>query len=87
MIVRSIRRIVADSNHNMDTIAAFFRDALFVTYRQGDAHVSDNGKVLVIRSRDEGVTFEQVALFRGRMLFGRSAGHLQQSGQERGGTG
>ncbi|MCE9591193.1 MAG: hypothetical protein K8S99_11790 [Planctomycetes bacterium] len=65
MLARSIRRIYADSNHNMCTGAAWFRDALFVGFRQGDGHVSDNGKVIMLRSRDEGVSFEHVALFRG----------------------
>lgn len=65
MLVRSIRRIYADSNHNMCTGAAWFTGALFVGFRQGDAHVSPNGKVIVLRSRDEGVSFEHVALLRG----------------------
>ncbi|MCX5660477.1 MAG: hypothetical protein NTW19_12250 [Planctomycetota bacterium] len=67
MIVRSIRRIYADSNHNMCTGAAWFAGALFVGFRQGDAHVSPNGKVIVLRSRDEGVSFEHVALLRGQV--------------------
>ena len=81
MKVRSIRRIYADSNHNMCTGAAFFKDALFVGFRQGDGHVSPNGKVIVLRSRDEGVTFEHVALFRGATDT-RDA-HLYKVGQGR----
>lgn len=65
MKIRSIRRIVNDSNHNMCTASQWLGGALLVAYRQGDAHVSPNGKVLVLRSRDNGVTFEHVALLRG----------------------
>jgi len=67
MKVRSIRRIVADSSHNMCTGAQYFQEALYVGYRQGDAHVCRHGKINVIRSRDEGVTFDHVATFRGEV--------------------
>ena len=50
---------------HMCTGAAWFNNALFVAFREGDGHVSPNGKVLVKRSRDEGVLFEHVALLRG----------------------
>lgn len=81
MKIRSIRRIVHDSNHNMCTGATYFKDALFVAFRQGDAHVSPNGKVLVIRSRDEGKTFEHVNLLRGKT--DTRDPHLYKIGEER----
>jgi len=65
MNIRSIRRITADSNHNAFTGAIWFKGALYVAFRQGDAHVCNNGKLVVMRSRDEGVHFDIVAVLRG----------------------
>lgn len=65
MNIRSIRRITADCNHNAFTGAMWFKGALYVAFRQGDAHVCDNGKLVVMRSRDEGVHFDIVAVLRG----------------------
>lgn len=81
LTVRSIRRIYHDSNHNMCTGAAWFKGALFVGFRQGDGHVSPNGKVIVLRSRDGGDSFEHVGLFRGQTDT-RDA-HLYKVAQER----
>ncbi len=58
MIVRSIRRLTSDSFHNAFTGAAWFQGALYVGYRQGDAHVCDQGRLVVQRSRDGGVHFD-----------------------------
>lgn len=67
MIFHNLRRLTADNNHNMDTGIRWFRDALYVAYRQGDAHVSPNGKLVVQRSRDGGVTYEVVQVARGEV--------------------
>lgn len=64
MIIRSIRRITADSFHNAFTGAAWFQGALYVGYRQGDAHVCDQGRLVVQRSRDGGVHFDTVTVAR-----------------------
>jgi hypothetical protein len=65
MKVRSIRRITADGNHNAFTGAQWFKGALYVAFRQGDAHVCENGKLVVMRSRDGGIHFDTVAILRG----------------------
>lgn len=66
MQIRSIRQLTDDSNHNAFTGARFFQGALYVSYRQGDAHVCDQGKIMVLRSRNEGVSFDNAAVVRGR---------------------
>ena len=65
MQIRSIRRIVADGNHNAFTGAQCFRDAIYVAYRQGDGHVCEQGKLVVLRSRDSGHRFDHVHVARG----------------------
>ncbi len=63
--VRSVRRLTDDANHNAFTGTVWFQDALYVTHRQGDRHIDQQGRVIVLRSRDEGVTFDKVAVLRG----------------------
>ena len=65
MKVLSIRRITNDRHHNAFTGACWFKGNLYVGYRQGDDHVCDQGRVVVLRSRDEGVTWDTVAVLRG----------------------
>ncbi len=79
--VRSIRRLTADKNHNAFTGAAWFRGALYVAFRQGDAHVCSHGRLVVMRSRDGGVRFDTVAVIRGQ-LDTRDA-HLYADGDRR----
>lgn len=64
MYVKNIRRITNDSCHNAFTGACYFKGSLYVTYRQGSAHVDPTGKIIVLRSDDEGKHFEVVATFR-----------------------
>ncbi len=64
MYIKSIRRITDDANHNAFTGACFFKDSLYVAYRQGAAHADPTGKIIVLRSDDEGKHFEHVATFR-----------------------
>ncbi len=64
--VRSIRRLTANSSHNAFTGAAWFRGALYVAFRQGDAHVCRQGRLIVMRSHDNGIHFDTVAVFRGK---------------------
>ena len=65
MNVRSIRRITNDSRHNAFTGCCWFKGNLFVAYRQGDAHACEFGRVVVLRSRDEGISWDHVAVVRG----------------------
>jgi hypothetical protein len=65
MKVNAIRRITNDSNHNAFTGACFFKGALFVAFRQGDSHADEQGRIIVMRSRDEGVSFDTVYVARG----------------------
>lgn len=81
MTVRSIRRLTADKNHNAFTGAAWFRGALYVAFRQGDAHVCEHGHLVVMRSRDEGAHFDTVAVMRGKRDT-RDA-HLYTDGERR----
>lgn len=76
--VRSIRRLTADKNHNAFTGAAWFQGALYVAFRQGDAHVCTNGRLVVMRSRDNGVRFDTVAVIRGQ--FDTRDAHLYSDG-------
>jgi len=82
MKIRSIRRITNDSNHNAFTGAQWFQGALYVAFRQGDAHGSDQqGRIVVMRSRDEGITFDTVAIIRGE--FDTRDAHLHAEGDKR----
>lgn len=65
--VRSIRRITSDGHHNAFTAVAWFKGALYVAFRQGDAHVCDQGRLIVLRSRDEGRHFDTVHVARGEV--------------------
>ena len=65
MKVRSIRRITNDRHHNAFTGACWFKGNLYVGYRQGDDHAGDMGRVVVLRSRDKGITFDTVAVLFG----------------------
>ena len=78
MNVRSSRRITNDSNHNSLPGAQWFKGALYLAYRQGDAHVEPMGKIVVTRSRDEGVSFDHVAVLRGE--FDTRDSHLYTDG-------
>ncbi|MCM8821777.1 MAG: glycoside hydrolase [Candidatus Omnitrophica bacterium] len=64
MFVKSIRRITDDAYHNAFTGACFFKGSLYVAYRQGAAHADPTGKIIVLRSDDDGKHFEIVAAFR-----------------------
>lgn len=66
MNIRFIRRITNDSNHNAFTGACWFNGALFVAFRQGDTHAEQQGRLIVMRSRDEGVSFDTVHVARGK---------------------
>ena len=79
--VRAIRRLTADKNHNAFTGAAWFQGALYVAFRQGDAHVCSQGRLIVLRSRDEGVRFDTVAVIRGQ--FDTRDAHLYADGDRR----
>ncbi len=65
MTIESIRRVTHDSNHNAFTGATYFQDNLYIAYRQGDSHVDDSGKLIVLRSRDNGETFDNAHVARG----------------------
>ena len=65
MKVLSIRRITNDRRHNAFTGACWFKGNLYVGYRQGDDHVCDQGRLIIQRSRDEGITWDTVAVLRG----------------------
>ena len=65
MKVLSIRRITQDRRHNAFTGACWFKGNLYVGYRQGDDHVCPQGRIVVLRSRDDGVTWDTVAVLRG----------------------
>ena len=65
MIIRSIRRVTNDARHNAFTGACWFKGNLFIAYRQADAHVCDLGRIVVLRSRDGGVSWDHVAVLRG----------------------
>jgi hypothetical protein len=81
LTVRSIRRLTADKNHNAFTGAAWFQGALYVAFRQGDAHVCNHGRLVVLRSRDEGARFDTVAVIRGK--FDTRDAHLYTDGDRR----
>ena len=65
MIVRSIRRVTNDARHNAFTGCCWFKGNLYVAYRQGDAHVCEFGRIVVLRSRDGGLSWDHVAVLRG----------------------
>lgn len=79
--VWSIRRLTADKNHNAFTGAAWFRGALYVAFRQGDSHACMQGRLVVLRSRDDGARFDTVAVFRGE--FDTRDAHLYTDGDRR----
>ncbi|MEE2752400.1 MAG: sialidase family protein [Candidatus Latescibacterota bacterium] len=66
MKVLSIRRITADSRHNAFTGACWFKKNLYIAYRQGDDHECNFGRIIVLRSRDKGITWDTVTVLRGR---------------------
>lgn len=65
MMIKSIRRITNDARHNAFTGACWFKGNLYVAYRQGDAHVCPHGRIVVLRSRDQGISWDHVAVLRG----------------------
>lgn len=65
MIVRSIRRVTNDARHNAFTGCCWFKGNLYLAYRQGDAHACEVGRIVVLRSRDGGVSWDHVAVLRG----------------------
>lgn len=81
MLIRTIRRLTDNKLHNAFTGAAWFRGNLYVAYRQGDDHVCPQGRLIVMRSRDHGKTFDTVAAIRGEHET-RDA-HLYAVGDER----
>lgn len=81
MLIRTIRRLTDNDLHNAFTGAAWFKGDLYVAYRQGDDHVDPQGRLMVLRSRDQGKTFDTVAAIRGEHET-RDA-HLYAVGNER----
>lgn len=65
MIIRAIRRITDDTHHNAFTGACWFKGYLYIAYRQSDAHCGGAGRIIVFRSRDEGISWEHAAVVRG----------------------
>jgi hypothetical protein len=65
MIVRSIRRITDDARHNAFTGACWFKGDLYISYCQSDSHSSFVGRIIVLRSRDGGLTWGNAAVVRG----------------------
>ena len=66
MKVLSTRRITNDRKHNAFTGACWFKGDLYLGYRQADIHShEDSGRVILLRSRDAGVTWDTVAVLRG----------------------
>jgi len=65
MIVQAIRRITDDSHHNAFTGACWFKGNLYIAYRQSDAHCGEAARIIVLRSRDEGISWDHVAVVRG----------------------
>mgnify|MGYP001597094703 CR=1 FL=1 len=66
MKIIKLRRITADAFHNAFVGCQWFRDALYVAYRQGDHHAGDDnqGRIVVMRCRDGGDAFDTVAVVR-----------------------
>ena len=81
MQIRAIRQLTNDTNHNAFTGARFFQGALYVSFRQGDAHVCQQGKLMVLRSRDQGVSFDQSGVLRG--TYDTRDAHLYQKEDKR----
>lgn len=79
MKILTLRRLTQDLNHNAFTGATFFKGALYVAFRQGDAHVCDEGRIVILRSRDEGRSFDTVAVIRGE--FDTRDAHLYVAGE------
>jgi len=75
----TLRQLTNDSNHNAFTGACFFKGALYVGFRQGDAHVCDQGRLIVLRSRDGGEHFDIVAVVRGQ--YDTRDAHLYSDGK------
>ena len=65
MKVLSIRRITNDRRHNAFTSACWFKGDLYIGYRQGDDHMCEQGRLVILRSRDAGITWDTVAILRG----------------------
>ena len=65
VVVRSVRRVTNDRRHNAFTGVCWFRGNLYLAYRQGDAHVGPVGRLVVLRSRDDGLSWDHVAVARG----------------------
>lgn len=65
MKVLSIRRVTNDRRHNAFTGACWFKGDLYVGYRQGDDHMCDQGRLIIQRSRDAGITWDTVTVLRG----------------------
>ncbi|NRD74541.1 exo-alpha-sialidase [Shewanella sp. VB17] len=58
----SVDKIWDQGEHNAFTDMVRFGDELYCVFREGSAHVSDDGSLRVIRSFDEGHTWESVVL-------------------------
>lgn len=66
MKVLSTRRITNNRKHNAFTGACWFKGDLYLDYRQADIRYhDDSNRVIVLRSRDAGVTWDTVAVLRG----------------------
>lgn len=60
-ILKDVRRIWNKSKHNAFTDLVRFGDRWFCVFREGSAHVSPDGALRVIRSKD-GIEWESAAL-------------------------
>ena len=65
MKVLSIRRITNDRRHNAFAGACWFKGEPVRRVSPGDDHVCDQGRLIVLRSRDKGITWDTVAVLRG----------------------
>ncbi|WP_076409097.1 hypothetical protein [Shewanella sp. UCD-KL12] len=59
----SVTKIWDRGEHNAFTDIARFNGALYIIFREGSAHVSNEGALRLLRSDDEGYSWQSVALF------------------------
>ncbi len=60
--IQEVRKIWDAAPHNAFTDLAFFRNQWYCTFREGSAHVSDDGRARLLVS-DDGVAWRSAALF------------------------
>ena len=79
MIIRNIRRITDDARHNAFPGACWFKGNIYISYRQGDVHGGGIARIIVLRSRDGGISWEHVAVVCGPGSMGDT--HLYTDGE------